>query len=64
MQKNKDFEKICVGVPPEQVARQRLVILRTRRPAMAYALNRNPLLRLLNILPARRQLFLIRRILR
>lgn len=52
------------SVPPEQVARKMLGILRKRRPAFAYALNRNPLLRLLNILPARLQLFLIRRILR
>jgi hypothetical protein len=34
------------------------------RPAFAYAINRNPLLLLLNILPRRLQLFAIRRILR
>jgi NAD(P)-dependent dehydrogenase (short-subunit alcohol dehydrogenase family) len=51
-------------IPPERIAKKAAAILEKRRPAFAYAINRNPLLLLLNILPRRLQLFAIRRILR
>ncbi len=51
-------------VPPERIAKRALVILKKRRPRFAYAINRNPLLLLLNLLPRRLQLFAIRRILK
>ncbi len=51
-------------VPPEKIAKKAAKILEARRPRFAYALNRNPLLLLLNLLPKRLQLFIIGRILR
>ena len=63
------FKRIVDGVeaksvPPETIASKTLKILQKRRPAFAYALNRNPLLRLLNVLPKRLQLFAIRQVLK
>lgn len=52
------------SVPPERLARKVLKILKKRKPAFAYSINRNPLLLLLNFLPKRLQLFAIRRVLR
>lgn len=50
-------------IPPEAIAERVCRILQIRRPAFAYAINRNPLLRLLNALPQRTQMWIIRRIL-
>lgn len=51
-------------VPPEKVAEKTVAILRRRRPAFAYSLNRNPWLRLLHLLPKRTQLWVIRLVLK
>ena len=51
-------------VPPAKIARKCLHILRQRKPHFAYSMNRNPLLLLLNVLPKRLQLCLIKRILK
>lgn len=51
-------------VPPEKVAEKTVAILRRRRPAFAYSLNRNPWLRLLHLLPKRTQLWVIRKVLK
>ena len=50
-------------VSPEQLARVVLRSLSAKRPRLVYTLNRNPYLRLLNLLPRRLQLFIIRRVL-
>lgn len=52
------------NVPPEAIARRVLKILAARRPRQVYALNRNPLLLLMNLLPARLQTWLIKQILK
>ena len=51
-------------VPPEKLARTVLRALKAKRPKPVYTLNRNPLLRLLNLLPRRAQLRVVRRILK
>ena len=51
-------------VPSEKVAEKTVAILRRRRPAFAYSLNRNPWLRLLHLLPKRTQLWVIRKVLK
>lgn len=51
-------------VPPEAIARTALRALGDRRPRFVYNINRNPLLRLLNFLPRRLQVFVIRLILK
>ena len=63
------FKKIVESVearhiPPERVASRCAKILAKRRPAFAYSVNRNPLLLLLNALPKRLQLFIIKKILK
>ena len=63
------FKKIVDGVearniPPEKLAKKVSKILRKKKPAFSYCINRNPLLLLLNILPKRLQLFAIRQILK
>lgn len=55
-------EARCVA--PEKIADKAAKILAKRNPAFAYSINRNPLLLLLNALPRRFQLWVIRRILR
>lgn len=52
------------NVPPEAVANTAVRALTARRPKYVYNLNRNPLLRLLNALPARWQTAVIGRILK
>jgi len=52
------------SVPPERVAKKVLKIVGKRRPKYVYTLNRNPLLLLLNVLPAKWQTSIIKRILR
>lgn len=51
------------SISPERLAKKVLSILGKKRPAFAYAINRNPLLRLLSLLPRRLQLFIIRAVL-
>lgn len=65
----KRFKKIVEGVetrniPPEKIAKKSAKILGSKRPAFAYSINRNPLLLLLNALPKRFQLFVIKMILK
>ena len=63
------FKRVVNGVEarsvsPERVAKKALRIAKSRRPKYVYTLNRNPLLRLLNVLPAKWQTSIIKRILR
>ena len=51
-------------VPPVKIAEKCARILKKRNPKFAYHINRNPLLLLLNILPKRLQLWIIKLILR
>lgn len=51
-------------ISPEKLACRVLKILKKKKPAFAYSINRNPLLRLLSILPKKWQCSIIRRILR
>jgi len=51
-------------IPPERIARKAERILNKRRPAFAYSINRNPLLLLLNVLPKRMQLWIIKCVLK
>lgn len=65
----KRFRKIVDSVeakhvPPEKVANKISYILNCRRPRFIYALNRNPLLLFLNVLPPRVQTWIIYRILK
>ena len=58
------FKKIVEGVeaknvPPEQVAKLSYKALINRKPKYVYNLNRNPLLRILNVLPRRMQVWII-----
>lgn len=52
------------NVPPQAVANTAVCALTARRPKYVYNLNRNPLLRILNVLPASWQTSVIGRILR
>lgn len=52
------------SVPPQRIAAKVWRILRKGAPAFAYSINRNPLLRLLGVLPHRLQLFIIKNILK
>ena len=52
------------NVPPEKLAGKVLRILQKRAPRFAYAINRNPLLLMLNALPHRLQFWIIRQVLR
>lgn len=65
----KRFKKIVDSVEarkilPEKIANKTFKILNKKRPKFAYKINRNCLLLLLNILPKRFQLWIIRRILK
>ena len=51
-------------VPPEKIAEKMLKIAETKHPRFAYAVNRNPYLRLLHLLPRGLQCRIIRRVLR
>ena len=51
-------------IPPAKIAKKAAQILKKRRPAFSYSINRNPLLLLLNILPKSVQLWAIRMVLR
>ncbi len=52
------------SIAPEKLAAKAVQILCKHHPAFAYSINRNPLLLLLNALPQRMQLWIIRMILR
>ncbi len=52
------------SVLPETIARKAMHILRAKHPHFAYSVNRNPLLLLLNLLPKRLQLYIVRCILK
>ena len=52
------------SISPEKIAQKTLKILRKKHPKFAYPINRNPLLLLLNLLPKRLQLFIIRQVLK
>ena len=65
----KRFKKIVDGVEarhisPEKIANKALKILKKKRPTFAYAINRNPLLLMLNAMPKRFQLWIIKNILK
>ncbi len=51
-------------IKPEKLAKKAEKIIRKRKPAFSYAINRNPLLLMLNALPKRLQLFAIRKVLK
>lgn len=51
-------------ISPEKLAKKVIRILKKKKPSFAYAINRNPLLLLLNALPKRLQLLAIRIILK
>ena len=50
-------------IPAQKLACKVLKILNRRKPKFSYAINRNPLLRLLHILPKRMQLWAIKKVL-
>lgn len=52
------------SIDPSRIAKRVARILAKRRPRFAYAINRNPLLLLLNALPKRLQLWAIRQVLK
>ncbi len=65
----KRFKNIVEGVEsrhihPAKIAKKTIKILRKKHPCFAYSINRNPLLVLLNILPKRLQLWIIKMILK
>ena len=51
-------------IPPEKIAKKATRIIERRKPSFSYAINKNPLLLALNVLPKRLQLFAIRTILK
>lgn len=51
-------------IPTQKLAKKALKILNKKSPAFAYSINRNPLLILLNILPKRMQLWIIKQVLK
>ena len=51
-------------IPPTRIAQKSAHILQKRNPKFVYSINRNPLLLLLNILPRRLQLWVIKQVLR
>lgn len=65
----KRFKKVvdsveAKAVEPSVIAKKSLKILKKKKPKFAYAVNRNPLLRLLNVLPKQLQFWIIRKILK
>ncbi len=52
------------SISPNKIARKVFAILSKREPGFAYAINRNPLLILLDILPCRFRFFIIKQILK
>ena len=63
------FKKIVESVearniPPEKIAAKTLKIISAKHPRFAYSINRNPLLLMLNMLPKRTQLWVIKQVLK
>lgn len=63
------FKNVVDGVESKKIAPQKIAkkiakILKSKRPKSVYSINRNPLLRLLNVLPIRMQRCAIRKILK
>ncbi|MBQ8739897.1 MAG: hypothetical protein IJZ04_10450, partial [Clostridia bacterium] len=52
------------SVPPQKIAKKSVRIIEKKNPRFAYSINRNPLLLLLNILPKKFQLWIIKKILK
>ena len=52
------------SISPKRLAEKVLKIFRKKSPRFAYSINRNPLLLLLNVLPKRLQLWVIKTVLR
>ena len=52
------------SVSPSRIAEKTLRVLSKRKPRFAYSINRNPLLLLLNVLPKRLQLWIIKQVLK
>lgn len=52
------------SVPPQKIAKKSVCIIEKKKPRFAYSINRNPLLLLLNILPKKFQLWIIKKILK
>ncbi len=52
------------NISPEKIAQKMQKILLKDNPKFAYSINRNPLLVMLNLLPKRLQLYIIRKILK
>ena len=52
------------SIAPFKIAKKTIAILNKRNPRFAYTINRNPLLLLLNILPKRTQLWVIKQVLK
>ena len=51
-------------ITPQRLAKKAVKILEKRKPSFVYSINRNPLLLLLNVLPKRMQLWVIRQVLK
>lgn len=63
------FKKIVNSVEAKNISTNKLAnktlkILNKKRPKMVYSINRNPLLRLLNILPTKTQFYIIKKVLK
>ena len=52
------------SIEPEKLAKKVKRIINKKEPRFAYSINRNPLLRLLNVLPKRIQLWIIKQVLK
>ena len=52
------------SIEPSKIARRVLSMLNKRRMRFSYSINRNPLLLMLNVLPKRLQLFIIKQVLK
>lgn len=50
-------------IPPSKLADKVCAIMKKKNPSFSYAINRNPLLLMLNVLPKRTQLWIIKKIL-
>ena len=52
------------SISPQKIAQRTFRILKSKHPRFAYSINRNPLLLLLNVLPKRMQLLIIKAVLK
>ena len=52
------------NIPPEKIASKMMKIVKKANPKFQYSINRNPLLLMLNVLPKKLQLFIIKQILK